>query len=69
MVDKVSKSLAAMQGSRGIGGILLTVCYGYLLLVSPLRKMPKSDNITAMDGAHRRRSFRPVFSIVILEKD
>jgi hypothetical protein len=59
MVDKVVTSLAAMQGNRGIRGVLLTLCYGYLLLVSPLRKMPKSDNITAMDGAHR----------VILEKD
>jgi hypothetical protein len=47
---------------------LLTLCYGYLLLLSPLRKMPKSDNITVMDGAHRRGR-RPVFSIVILEKD
>jgi hypothetical protein len=57
-----------MQGNRGIRGVLLTLCYGYLLLVSPLRKMPKSDNITAMDGAHRFGR-RPVFSSVILEKD
>jgi hypothetical protein len=57
-----------MQGNRGIRGVLLTLCYGYLLLVSPLRKMPKSDNITAMDGAHRLGR-RPVFSSVILEKD
>ena len=68
MVDKAGPSLAAMQGSRGIRAVLLTLCYGYLLLVSPLRKMPKSDNITVMDGAHRRRR-RSVFSIVILEKD
>ena len=68
MVDKAGSSLAAMQVSRGIRGVLLTLCYGYLLLVSPLRKMPKSDNITAMDGAHRRRRC-PVFSFVILEKD
>ena len=68
MVDKASPSLAAMQGIRGIRGVLLTLCYGYLLLVSPLRKKPKSDNITAMDGAHRRR-YCPVFSSVILEKD
>jgi hypothetical protein len=56
MVDKVSKSLAAMQGSRGNRNILLTVCYGYLLLVSPLRNLPKSDNITGMDGARRKMS-------------
>ena len=68
MVDKADPSLAAMRGSRGIRGVLLTLCYGYLLLVSPLRKKPKSDNITVMDGAHRHRK-RPVFSIVILEKD
>ena len=68
MVDKAGPSLAAMQGIRGIRGVLLTLCYGYLLLVSPLRKKPKSDNITLMDGAHRRRRC-PVFSIVILEKD
>ena len=69
MVDKAGTSLAAMQGSRGIRGVLLTLCYGYLLLVSPLRKKPKSDNITVMDGAHRCGRYRPVFSIVILEKD
>mgnify|MGYP001256873858 CR=1 FL=1 len=68
MVDKAGLSLAAMQQIRGIRGVLLTLCYGYLLLVSPLRKKPKSDNITAMDGARRRRRC-PVFSIVILEKD
>ncbi len=68
MVDKAGLSLAAMQQIRGIRGVLLTLCYGYLLLVSPLRKKPKSDNITDMDGAHRRRRY-PVFSSVILEKD
>ena len=68
MVDKAGPSLAAMQGSRGIRSVLLTLCYGYLLLVSPLRKKPKSDNITAVDGAHWRR-ICPVFCIVILEKD
>lgn len=57
-----------MQGKRGIRGVLLTLCYGYLLLAHPLRKKPKSDNITVMDGAHRHRKC-PVFSIVILEKD
>lgn len=56
-----------MQESRGIRGVLLTLCYGYLLFAHPLRKKPKSDNITAMDGAHRCGC--PVFSIVILEKD
>lgn len=68
MVDKAGLSLAAMQQIRGIRGVLLTLCYGYLLLVSPLRKKPKSDNITDMDGARRRRRC-PVFSSVILEKD
>ncbi len=57
-----------MQGKRGIRGVLLTLCYGYLLFAHPLRKKPKSDNITLMDGAHWRRRC-PVFSIVILEKD
>ena len=64
MVDKTVPSLAAMQGILEIRGVLLTLCYGYLLLVSPLRKKPKSDNITAMDGARRRRRC-PVFSSVI----
>ncbi|MEQ1523826.1 MAG: hypothetical protein ABL936_21400, partial [Aestuariivirga sp.] len=50
MVDKAGTSLAAMQGNRGIRGVLLTPCYGYLLLAHPLRKNPKSDNMTAMSG-------------------
>jgi hypothetical protein len=62
MVDKAGVRPAAMQGWRGIRAVLLTLCYGYLLLVSPLRKKPKSDNMTAMDGAHRRRKC-PVFNV------
>jgi hypothetical protein len=50
MVDKANTSLAAMQASRGLRGILLTPCYGYLLTACPLRKNPKSDNMTAMSG-------------------
>jgi hypothetical protein len=68
MVDKASASLAAMRASRGIRGVLLTLCYGYPLTAYPLRKKPKSDNISVMDGAHRRGRC-PVFSIIILEKD
>jgi hypothetical protein len=64
MVDKAGVRLAVMQGRRGIRGVLLTLCYGYLLLVSPLRKKPKSDNITAMDGAHRQKR-SPVFNVVV----
>lgn len=68
MVDKAVTSLAAMRANRGIRGVLLTPCYGYLRLAHPLRKKPKSDNMTAMDGAHRRGRCL-VFNIVILEKD
>lgn len=64
MVDKAGASLAAMQGIRGIRGVLLTPCYGYPLTACPLRKKPKSDNITAMDGAHRQKRSL-VFKIVV----